>query len=275
MTHLLVIGNWLLPLLYMALLIDYGATFFLRTRADRRTPHLVLVVALHAAWLVLRTIHLGHPPLASTQEVLSVVAWAMAAVYAIVERTGRDRRTGVFILFLVFVFQYTASMFLASAPGGAAAEPDIAGGPWSRLHVLPALVAYAAFGFAAIYGLLYLVARRDLKTRRFGVFFDRLPPLELLGRMTWHALLVGFIFMTATIATGPLMVAAGAGGAEATLATLKVEMKIITGGTAWVIYAAAILGRVLGKWHAARVAQVAVAGYIVVMALLIASALLS
>ena len=119
MVHVLEIGNWLIPLLYLALLIDYGATFFLRTRTDRRSPWLWAVVAVHAAWLVLRAVHLGRPPLAGPQEVLSVVAWAMAAVYAIVESATRDRRTGVFILFLAFLFQYTSSMFVAAAPGAA------------------------------------------------------------------------------------------------------------------------------------------------------------
>ena len=272
MAQLLVIGNWLLPLLYMALLIDYGATFFLRTRADRRTPHLVIVLALHGAWLVARAVHLGRPPLANAQETLSVVAWAMAAVYAVVELLGRDRRTGVFVLFLAFVFQYTSSMFMAAGAEAAAAEPIA--GLWPRLHVIPALVSYTAFAFAAIYGLLFLVAQRDLKTHRFGVFFDRLPPLDLLGRMMWHALLVGFAFMTVTILTGPLMFAAGAEGAAAPLGA-KIVMKIVTGGVAWLIFAVAILGRWIGKWHDGRVSAIAVAGYVVVVALLVASALLS
>jgi ABC-type uncharacterized transport system permease subunit len=273
MDHLLVIGNWLLPLLYLALLIDYGATFFLKTRTVPRRPHLLVVVVLHGAYLVLRSVHLGRPPLVGGQESLSVVAWAMAAVYVVVEWTGRDRRTGVFILFLAFILQYTSSMFLAAAP--AAAPAAEAGGLWSGLHTLPALVAYTAFAFAAIYGLLYLVARRDLKSHRFGVFFDRLPPLDLLGRMMWHALLVGFAFMTVTIVTGPLMLSAGALGAQAALSSPKVEMKIVTGGVAWVIYAVAILGRTFGKWPPGRISGIAVVGYLVVMALLVASALMS
>jgi len=271
MAQALVVGNWLLPLLYLALLIDYGATFFLRARTHARSPWLWLVAGVHAAVLALRGIHYGHPP-AHAQEVLSGVALAMAAVYAAVEIAGRDRRSGVFVMLLVFLLQYTSSILLAGWPHEVHAEA--AASAWGRLHVVPALVAYTAFGFACVYGLLYLAARRGLRHHRFGVLFDRLPPLDLLGRMTWHALVVGFVFMTLTIATGPAVAASGREAAGHLASNPKVLMKMVTGGVAWVIYAAAMVGRLAAKWPPQRIAAVAVAGYAVVVALLVASALL-
>ena len=274
MLYVIDVGNWALPLLYLALLIDYGATFFLRTRTHSRSPWLPAVVGAHAAYLVLRAIHQGQPSLTTAQEIGSLVAWTLAAVYAVVEFTGRDRRSGVFVMLLVFLFQYTSSIFLA-AGGGAAVGAAEAEGGWSRMHVLPAVVAYTALAFSAIYGVLYLAAQQGLRHHRFGVLFDRLPPLDLLGRMTWHALVIGFIFMTITIATGPLMFAGGAAGGASPLATPKILSKIITGSAAWIIYAAAIAGRLVGKWPPARTAAIAAAGFVVVLALLAASAILS
>ena len=272
MASVLTVGNWLLPLLYLALLIDYGATFFLRTRTVARNPWLLPVIGVHLAMLVLRGIHLGRPP-TDSHEILSVVALAIAAVSTVVEFASRDRRSGAFVILLAFLFQYTSTVFLA-APG-ALPPSEAAESAWARLHVVPALVAYTAFGFACIYGLLYLVARRGLRHHRFGVLFDRLPPLDLLGHMMWLALVAGFIFMTVAIATGPLMAAAGYASTEAVAASPKIMSKIITGGVAWVIYAVAILGRLVGKWQAGRISVVAVAGYGVVVVLLLASALLS
>jgi ABC-type uncharacterized transport system permease subunit len=257
MASVLTVGNWLLPLLYLALLIDYGATFFLRTRTVARNPWLLPVIGVHLAMLVLRGIHLGRPP----------------TVYMVVEFASRDRRSGAFVILLAFLFQYTSTVFLA-APGSLPPS-EAAESVWARLHVVPALMAYTAFGFACIYGLLYLVARRGLRHHRFGVLFDRLPPLDLLGHMMWLALVAGFIFMTIAIATGPLMAAAGYASTEAVAASPKIMSKIITGGVAWVIYAVAILGRLVGKWQAGRISVVAVAGYGVVVVLLLASALLS
>ena len=270
MADLLAIGNWLLPLLYLALLADYGATFFLRTRTEARSPWLVVVVAVHLVFLALRGAHLGYPPVTSGQEIASVLALATAGVYAWVELAGRDRRTGVFVLLLAFLFQYTSSMLLA----GRVAEPsEIAPGAvgvWARLHVVPALVAYTALAFAGVYGLLYLLEHRGLRRHRFGVLFDRLPPLDVLEPMAWHALLTGFVAMTVAIAAGPLLLRAEGGEM-----TAKVLSKIVTGSVAWVVCAVAILGRWLGKWPAARTSATAVVGFIIVMALMIVSGLLS
>jgi ABC-type uncharacterized transport system permease subunit len=272
MTWCLGFGDWLLPLVYLALLIDYGATFFLRTRTHGRSPWLLACIGLHAVFVVLVAWHLGRPPLANTREILSLVALATAAVYAVAEWAGRDRRTGVFVMLLVFLFQYTSSILLSRTLEAAPAPAAEAAPVWTGLHVLPALVAYTALGFAFIYACLYLTAQRDLRQHRFGMFFDRLPPLDLLGRMAWYAVLVGFVFMTLTIVAAPLMLRSAEPGAAM---TPKVLSKIIAGSAGWLICAAAVLGRLVGKWSAARISVIAIAGFLVVMALLTASGLLS
>ena len=269
MPALLAVGGALLPLLYLALAIDYGATFFLRTRTHGRTPHLLVVVVLHLGYVVLRGLDLGHAPVTGTPEVLSVLALATAAVYALVELASGDRRTGVFVLLLAFLFQYAGSFLTAGEAGGPSAGAP-AGGLWAGLHVLPALVAYTALAFAGVYGALYLVARRDLRRHRFGVLFDRLPPLQTLGPMAWHALLTGFVAMTVSIAVAPLMFGDGGGEMSA-----KIVSKIITGSVAWVVCAAAVLGRWLGRWPDVRTSAVAVVGFLLVMALLAVSGALS
>jgi len=270
MVPVLEIGNWLLPLLYLALLVDYGATFFLRTRIRVRSPWLVVVVAVHAMWIAMATVQLGHPPVTDSREILTVLAIALAGVYAWVEAAGRDRRTGVFVLLLVFIFQYTSSILTAGRAAASTEEAAVAS-MWTRIHVVPALVAYTATALAGVYGLLYLAAQRGLRQHRFGMLFDRLPPLDLVATMVWHALATGFVCLTVTIAVAPLLVS----GEHGDPITAKVVAKIVTGCVAWAIYAAAMLGRWLGRWSMSRVAAIAVAGFLAVMALLVASALLS
>ena len=273
MEQIITIGKWLLPLLYLALVIDYGASFILRVRPVGRGTWLLAVAGLHALYLALLGVYGNWGLLAGPYAIPSVVALSMVLVYAIVELATRDRRTGVFVLALAFLFQYTSSMFLSAAAGPA--EPTRAESAWGGIHVIPALLSYTALALASVYGLLYLLVRRGLKRRRFGVLFDRLPPLEMLGKMSWHALLTGFAFMTVAIITAGVLFGAQSGGQGAVAPGPKVMAKIVTGSVAWVIYAAAIFGKLFGKWSLARISMVALAGFVVVLLLLVASGIMS
>ena len=271
MLDILIVANWLLPLAYLAVLIDYGARFFLRTGDRGRSVLLPATLALHVLFLVALGLHLGRAVPANNYEMLSALAAGTAMVYWLVELAGKDRRTGAFVLLAAFLLEYTAAVFLPRL--------DFTGtGPiqaWHspRLHTVPAMVAYIAFTISAIHGLLHLLARRDLKRHRIGLLFDRLPPLETLGTMTWHAMLLGFGFMTAAILTGAVMFAAhpvGDGGMGA-----KTLSKILAGTAAWLIYGGAILGKAFGRWTADRVSRVAVVGFLVVVAMLVTGIVLS
>ena len=177
----------------------------------------------------------------------------------------------MFVFLLVFLFQYTSSCALAhSIANGQMASGD-GQSNWARLHIVPALVAYTAFAIAAVYGLLHLLSGRDIKQHHFGVLFDRIPSLDLLGRMTWYALLSGFVFMTITMLSGPILSSHLHEGA----ANPKVASKIIIGSIAWLIYAVAVLGKFFRKWPPSRISRLAVAGFVVIMVLLIVSGILS
>jgi len=274
MDTLLSVLNWLLPLIYLALVIDYGATFILRNRTHVRNPGVLLAILLHVVFLVLWGVHFRRPPLGSNYEVLSVVALASAAVYWAVELATRDRRAGVFVFLLIFLLQYTSSTFLSGAFGSLSA-----GGQgrhdWERLHVLPAILAYTALGLAAVYAMLYLVGRRNFKHHHFGLLFDRLPPLESLGRMSFQALLGGFIFVTVAIITGGVLMRRTGSAGQAVQFDPKLIAKIVIGSIAWVTCAAAVIGKYVCKWSAPRISAIALAGFLIVVVLFVTSLALS
>jgi hypothetical protein len=47
------------------------------------------------------------------------------------------------------------------------------------------------------------------------------------------------------------------------------------GGGAWLVYAAAVLGRLVWKWSVTRASSLALNGFVIIMALLLVSAALS
>ncbi len=270
----LTVGNWLLPLLYLAVVVDYGCTFFLRSRTSGACRWAPAVVLTHVAWIVARGMTGNYLPLPNNYDILSATALAAATVYWILEWIGRDRRAGVFVFAVVFLFQYTASV-LGVKSVGVAADSETAGSVWLRLHVVPATVAYTSFTFGAIYGALHLLAQHDLRKRRFGLLFDRLPPLASLGKTTWHAVAVGFLSITTGIISGGValrLATDGHGIDDGNFA--KLLAKMIIGTAAWCIYGAAIFGRLVLKWPQSKISVITLLGFLVTMALLASSIIL-
>ena len=271
MDMLLSILNWFLPLIYLALAIDYGATFILRNRTHVRNPGIILAILFHVAFLLLWSVRFGGLPLVSNYEILSVVALSSVVVYFAIELVTRDRRAGVFVFLLIFLMQYTSSNVLSVV----IARGDPAAGGRGGLHVLPAVLAYTGLAFGAVYATLYLVGQWNLKHHNFGLLFDRLPPLDLLGRMSFQSLLVGFVFMTITMITGGMLFHSHAPGGGTISMEAKLLAKIIIGSIAWIICAVDVFGKYVLKWSVSRVSAITLAGFLIIAALFITSLVLS
>jgi len=270
---ILTVMQWLLPLLYLGLVIDYGATFFLRVRTDVREKWIPAIIVVHVAFLAAWTIRHGYAPVFSGYEVLTLIALSTTVVYCIAERIARDRRTGLFVFLVVFLLQYTSSVFMVGADRPPT-DQQVAQQALRAVHSIAATFAYTALALAAIHGVLHLVGRRNLKQRKFGLLFDRLPPLELLGKICWYGLLAALAFVTVSVVTGGLVFGGAKTAPGSPALEPKVIAKIVTGALTWMVCAVAVVGRGLLRFSTARVSLIAVVGCALVAALFVASMIL-
>jgi HemX protein len=249
---LLASANIVLPLAYLLVAVDYGFVFFAAAPTARRiaTPALCSAIVLHLATLAALAWKWRQLPAASESQALSMVAFAVAVVYAFVEWHGREPSTGFWMVSLVFFFQLLASLLARPA------TPDraIFHNPFFALHVSLALLGYAAFVVAAAYAFLYLQLYRDLKAGRFSTFYGKLPPLAVLERMMVIALVAGFVALTAAVATGAIW--AQRLYAQDWLHDPKIIATLIT----WAVYAVALLLRRLRRWQGRQTALASLAG---------------
>ncbi len=252
MTVLLDVANILLPLFYLGAAISYGFVFFASHPVASRvtTPALRATVVLHLAMLAALAVHHGQFPAATVSQALSIVAFAVAVVYVFVEWHGRERSTGFWMVSLVFFFQLLSSLFSRPNPPDRAIFHD----PFFGLHVSLALLGYAAFVVAAAYAFLFLQLYRDLKTGRFSLFYDRLPPLEVLERMMLGALAVGFVTLTAAVISGAVWAERLYEGAW------MHDPKILVTFATWALYAVALTLRRLRRWKGRQTALASLAG---------------
>src|SRR5262249_43362199 len=110
---------------------------------------------------------------------MSLFGWLLAVTYLGLEIFHRQRSVGAFVLPFIMVF------FLIShlSPAGRIVETPARGVAFA-FHVTLSILAYSAFGLSFVLSLIFLAEQRLLRTRQMGAVVWRLPPLELLERMS-------------------------------------------------------------------------------------------
>jgi HemX protein len=119
---------------------------------------------------------------------MSLFGWLLALTYLFLEVFHRQRSVGAFVLPFILVFFLAASFAPADR-----LSPVPARGVVFAFHVTLSILAYAAFALSFVFSLIFLAEERVLRNRRLGDVVWRLPPLELLERMSRTSVLVGLI----------------------------------------------------------------------------------
>jgi HemX protein len=256
----------LLPLLYGLAAANY-ATFFVRREpfAERTcTPLLVATIAVHLVFLLTRYVYLGRYPIASVPEVLTFVAFAVAAIYVYVERVTASKATGVFLVSMAGILQLIASTFIAH--GASPEAPLLYRTSVWHTHTSLAVLGYSAFAVGAVYGLMFVLLYRALKQKRFGIVFERLPSLDVLASMGMGAALLGWVLLTAAIVLGVVM-------SFRLVPDFYYDPKVISSMVAWTAYALSIGAYFLLGWRGARTVYVSLVAFSIALLTMLGSAL--
>jgi len=160
--------------------------------------------------------------------------WVVVLVEMLVERHYKMPALGAFVMPVVVVLSLKAS---AARPAGLEELGFAFRGAWVWVHIALALVGIAAFVLNFAGAFMYLLQERQLKAKRPGAFYYRLPDLQTLDRLTYRTLALGFPFLTTGLILGALW-ARTAWGSVLTFDPLA-SMSFI----AWAIYAATLAGR--------------------------------
>ena len=216
----------------------------------------------HTGAVILRGIELRRLPFSTLAEMISLLIWAVILLDFWVERHRRVRPLSAFVLPVVLAL----GLGLPTGLRSIVLEPPING--WIMVHVALLLVGLAALVLNFGGALMYLVVERQLKAKRPGAAYYRLPPLETLDRLTVATLTVAFPFLTVGLALGALS-ARRAWGSVIAFDPLALFSMLM-----WVIYSATLLGRVLGHWRGRRAAYFSIAGFCVMLATLSAGVFL-
>jgi ABC-type uncharacterized transport system permease subunit len=130
--------------------------------------------------------------------------------------------------------------FLLCALGTLSGSGDLANGlagsAWLWLHVGLLFAGLAGFSAAFSSALMYLIQSTQLKSKHPGRAFLKLPPLESIDRIHFHALTFGVILFSLGILTG-LFWASNLNELHQAWTDPKVKLSFATAALYWVLLA--------------------------------------
>lgn len=200
-----------------------------------------LGVATHGAAIIVLAQEAGTGALSGLGPSLSFAGFTVALALLLVEAVAREVSLTLIAAPLAAVAATAgniAGMQPVMDPGGTRAV-------WLFLHIVLAFAGLAAYATAAAAGTMYLVAHRDLKSRRFGAVFRSFPPLSTLDRVNHVAAMGGFLVLTLGI---------GLAAAYSIAYRSIVMTQLVWGIAAWLGIAVLALGRLAGRLPPKRAA---------------------
>lgn len=246
-------------LIYLTLIAYFGATalwlgFFLAQRENLcRAGAWLLGVGLifHTLALVFRTWAAGYLPVATFGQSLLVSAWALVAAFLFLYWRFPIKVLGALTTPLA-ALMVSGALILPQGQG--VVSPSLQS-LWLAVHITLALLGNAALTLAFLAGIFYLVQERQLKTKKFGFFYRRLPSLEQLDALNYWCLTIGFPLLTGGIISGSLY-------AQHTLGSFwRWDPKEVLTLFAWLIYAVLLHERLAVGWRGRRAALLAICGF--------------
>jgi HemX protein len=240
--------------------VAVAATPFARpVRAPVRLVCLVLGagVIAHVTGLIVYSVRSASIPLTGLGPALSFAGALIAVTLLTVEITANDVSLSLVAAPLAAIATI-AGVTLGLHPGTSA---DGLRGVWLFSHIALSFVGVATFAAAGAAGAMYLVERRELKSRRFGAVFRAFPPLATLDRVnhlaaiaSWLTLTIGIVLAsTYSVAYHQLNLA-----------------QLVWGTAAWIAVSWIALGRVLSGWQARRAAVYSSVAFAAVVVLYVA-----
>jgi ABC-type uncharacterized transport system permease subunit len=127
------------------------------------------------------------------------------------------------------------------------------------VHIVLAVLGYAALALTFCAGVMYLIQERQLKSKQPGMWSNRLPSLWVLDELNAKALALGLPLLTQGVITGSVWAKAMRGS------YLSWSMTSLPLLLAWALYVLLLGGRYTLGWQGKKAAFAAVTGFLLVL----------
>jgi cytochrome c-type biogenesis protein CcsB len=244
------------PCFFLALVFDLLATggyivyLIKQKKWMSRTSCLLLFIGFlfHSVFLCRQYVVLGTAPVLDLKSALSFFSWCVILVFLIFHLKFRIMVLGSFVApFAAFLMIISSAM-----PWTAGPVKPIFKSIWLTIHVGTIFLGNGLFAITFLVAVMYLIQEHQIKQKRFGSFFSRLPSLATLDSINYYALISGFPFLTIGMITGSIYAQIALG------AYWQWDPKEVWSLVTWLFYAALLHERLTVGWRGRRAAVMSI-----------------
>lgn len=249
---------------YVIASVIYAVHFISRNSIAGRIATVMLVsgALAHTFVIGMQYVQVEHIPFAGTTGAISVFVWLLALAYLYTEMTTEERSMGIFIVPLMTVLQ-----IIPTITNNISEPPAVLDSPWFAIHVSSLLFAYASFALACVISITYVLLFKELKTKHLGIFYARLPSLQVLDVMNGRAITVGWFFLTLGLCVGFVwLTQIQTNTIDPRVQAMSIlDPKIFVVLLCWLVYSFELLARHTIGWSGRRAALLSTFGFMIVL----------
>ena len=211
-----------------------------------RCSYWILVAGFicHTIFLGCRYYSLGTAPVLDLKSALSFFSWCIILAYLLLQIKFRLMVLGSFVApFAAFLMIISSAMPWMEGP-----VKPIFKSLWLTVHVGTIFIGDALFALTFLAAIMYLIQERQIKRKKLGSFYERLPSLATLDEINYYALISGFLFLTVGMVIGSMYAQYALG------AYWRWDPKETWSLITWLFYAALLHQRMTVGWRGRRAA---------------------
>jgi cytochrome c-type biogenesis protein CcsB len=215
-----------------------------------RCSYWILVAGFvcHTIFLGYRYYSLGTAPVLDLKSALGFFSWSIIFVYLIFQIKFRLMVLGSFVAPLAaFLMIISYAMPWVEGP-----VKPVFKSLWLTVHVGTVFIGNGLFAIAFLAAIMYLIQEHQIKRKRLGSVYARLPSLATLDSINYYSLIYGFPFLTLGMITGSIYAQYALGK------YWQWDPKEVWSLVTWLFYGALLHERLVVGWRGRRAALMSI-----------------
>ncbi len=187
---------------------------------------------------------LGTAPVLNLKAAISFFSWCIVCCYLVFQAKFRLMVLGSFAApFAAFLMIISSALPWFNSP-----VKPIFKSAWLTVHVATVFMGNGLFAITFLTAVMYLVQERQIKQKKLGAIYKRLPSLGTLDTINHYSLIYGFLLLTIGMVTGSIYAQVALGS------YWQWDPKEVWSLITWLFYAALLHERITVGWRGRKAA---------------------